>query len=48
MDLDSRDDEELVGSRTLVYKKNGNKGLNPNEMIRQAIDRDMWIPLCIT
>ena len=24
------------------------KGIQPSEMIRQTIDRDMWIHLCIT
>ena len=24
------------------------KGIQPSEMIRQSIDRDMWIQLCIT
>ena len=33
---------------TFLTYLNKHKGIQPSEMIRQAIDRDMWIQLCIT
>ena len=33
---------------TVLTYLSKHKGIQPSEMIRQAIDRDMWIQLCRT